>query len=446
MLKRLVLLIVKLPTLAQPLAAKSPTFIKIAQMNEVLVLVLALAVVCVPACWHVELPIVFIPFWNVFGIELLTHLVHTHSAYHLFGLIQLALLAPALAVVVFRLAQRWRPPVMLRRRPVAIAGAAGLVLFSAWAYTAVRRELVTFDIWYGPWVGMYRTPLDADALEPARVGEKIERLRTLGERTPGSISMYAVWMLFRLSTNVWTAEAGVGDRLHLTRDEVEGRRQQARTLAAAYFRRAATEAPDNPWIQTFADLWDVDHLVPAYARQLDRHPDHPFALWWAHMLARRTDGETSARYYARLDELTHRYFERTASLRPQFVQAPAGDDPALTTQRDGSTEVKFDGGATASLGSTDAFRSDRLGLLVNVRAISGTARASLIVKTDQGIEESPEQLIGASDVDTYRMFRWNGSAPANHMSLRLRSAGGAAVVRVRDYYPMIENPHVASLE
>jgi hypothetical protein len=430
------------------LAAISPWFIRASQINAVLALTLAVAVVCVPACWHLELPLVLIPLWNVFGIELLTHLLHTHSSYHVFGLMQLAVLAPALAVVIYRVSRSRRWSFVLPRRPIAlIAAAALLVVFAGWAYTAGRRELLTFDIWYGPWIGMYRTPLDRDALEPARVSEKIERLRALGERTPGSISMYAVWMLSRLSTNVWTAEAGVGDRLQMTKEEVEGRRQQARTLASAYFRRAAAEAPDDPWIHTFADIWDPDNVSPSYERLLDRHPEHPFAPWWAYILSRRADGANQARYYVRLEDLTHQYLERTAYLRPQFVQTPAGDDPAVATQRDGWTEVSLKDGHASSIGSTDAFRSDRLGLLVNIRAISGSARARLVVETDQGVEESPEQVIRDSDVDSYRMFQWNGSAAAHHMALRLRAdPGGLVRVRVRDYYPMIENPHVASLE
>jgi len=55
-------------------------------------------------------------------------------------------------------------------------------------------------------------------------------------------------------------------------------------------------------------------------------------------------------------------------------------------------------------------------------------------------------VIRDSDVDTYRMFQWNGSAWAHRMALRLHSDPGRAVLRIRDYYPMIQNPHVASTE
>ena len=446
--KRLFILVFKLPTLAQPLAAISPWFISASQVGAVLLLVLVVAVVCSPTRWHLELPLLLIPFWNVFGIVLLTHLVHTHSAYYLFGLIQLVVLAPALAVVLYGVSRSRRWNVGLTRRPTMLVTAAGLlIVLGVWAYTAARRELLTFDIWYGPWIGMYRAPLDREALEPRLVAAKIERLRTLGERTPGSISTFGVWMLSRLSTNVWTAEAGVGDRLQMTKDEVESRRREARTIASAYFRRAAAEAPDDPWILTFADTWDLDDMSSIYARLLDRHADHPFAAWWAFTLSRHSTGEARSRYTARLVDLAHRHFERTAYLRPQFVQMPSGDNPAVAIQHDGWTEVTVKDGSAPLIGATNAFRSDRLGLLVGIHAISGLVRARLVVETDRGTEESPEQLILDSDDDSYRMFKWNGSTVAQRMGLRVSTdPGTVAVVRIRDYYPMIENPRVVSTE
>ena len=128
---------------------------------------------------------------------------------------------------------------------------------------------------------MYRTPLDGQSLEPAVVADKIERLRALGERTPGSISMYGVWMMSRLESNAWIPEADVGEKLRMTTEQVERRRKEARTLAVEYFRRAAAEAPDDPWIQTFTDQWDPESTVSAFAKLLQRHSDHPFAPWWA---------------------------------------------------------------------------------------------------------------------------------------------------------------------
>jgi hypothetical protein len=84
---------------------------------------------------------------------------------------------------------------------------------------------------------------------------------------------------------------------------------------------------------------------------------------------------------------------------------------------------------------------------VYVRAISGSVQASLVAETDQGIAESPEQPVGDSDLQRYRVFAWSGPGYANRMALRLRAeAGTTAVVRVRDFYPMIENPHIASTD
>src|SRR5262249_48358766 len=126
--KRLFILVFKLPMLAQPLAAISPWFISASQIGAVLLLVLVVVVVCSPARWHLQLPLLLIPFWNVFGLVLLTHLVHTHSAYYLFGLIQLVVLAPALAVVLYGVSRSLRWNFLLTRRPTMLVSAAGLLI------------------------------------------------------------------------------------------------------------------------------------------------------------------------------------------------------------------------------------------------------------------------------------------------------------------------------
>jgi len=449
--KRLFIFLVKLPILAQPLAARSPWFVRTLQLAATGTLVLAVLVLRYPARWHLELPILLIPLWNVFGIEMLTHLIHTHPFYHLFGLMQLMVLAPVLVLIA---ADEARARVPLRRRffipkrKVAIAGYVfALVVLASWSYTAARRELRTFDIWYHPWIGMYRTPLERESLEPAIVADKIEQLRALGEPTPGSISMYAVWMMSRLATNVWVPEADVGEKLRMTREEVERRRTEARRRAVEYFRRAAAEAPDDPWIRTFTDMWDPENVTSSFARLLQRHSEHPFAPWWAYVLARRTTGATQGRYATLFDELTHRQLVRTAGLRPGFVQRPGVENSTLVGTDTDSADVRLTGEGAALIGSTGAFGSDRLGLLVYVRAISGAARASLVVQTDAGITESPEQGISDSDVHRYRLFMWSGSSFAHRMALQLRGdVGQTAIIRVRDFYPLVENPRVSTVD
>ena len=446
--RRLFILIVRLPVLAQPLVTISPIFIRTSQIGAVVTLLLTLAVVCCRTRWHVEFPLVAVPLWNTFGIESLTHIVHTHPSYHVYGMMQIALLAPALLLVAVRSRLSvWNWISALRRPAVSLAVSGAVALLAMSSYSVMRRELLTFDIWYPAWIGMYRTPLDAQALEPAIVRDKLEQLRLRGEDAPGSISTYGAWMMLRLASNVWVSDSGVGEKLHLSGDAVAVRRGEAGALAAAYFRRAASEAPDNPWIQTFTDLWDQEAVVRSYRDMLASHPDHPFATWWAYVLAARTSGPVQIRYADQFEQLTHKQLVTTAALRPGFVTMPAGGQPIASGSDTGWTEVRLTERQSAVVGATEAFRSDRVRLIVAIRVVSGRARATLVADTDQGRVVSPEeQAISDLDVNHYRVLRWTGASPARRMALQLRAGEGTAIVRIRDFYPVIENPHVDSLE
>ena len=449
-LKRVLLLIVRLPVLSQPIFKNSPRFIRLSQVTAAGALVLALVIAWRPSRWDIELPLFLIPLWNVFGIAVLTHLVHTHSSYYVFGLIQLALLAPVLVIAAANDARRLLPlpfAALRRRRALILACAAVLMVVGVVAYRGARRELRTFDIWYHPWVGMYRTPLDRAALEPAVVQQKIEGLRTLGEATPGSISMYGVWMMSRLDMYSWAPEAAVGQRLQMTADEIAARRKDAVSRAVQYFARASAEAPDNAWALTFAYLWAPDRVPQLYARLLDDHPDHPFATWWAYVLMHRLPREQGARFAQRFDDLTHRQLVATKTLRPGFVAKPQVHGTGTSRDDGESTEVQLNPNDAVLVGSSDAYGSDRLGLMVSVHVTGGAVLGSLEVQTAAGIGRSEELRFGEGDASAIRMLKWEGSAPAQRMMLRLRAEGNApAVVLVRDFYPMIENPHVASLD
>jgi hypothetical protein len=99
-------------------------------------------------------------------------------------------------------------------------------------------------------------------------------------------------------------------------------------------------------------------------------------------------------------------------------------------------------GEAARVGLANAFASDRLGLLVYLDVVSGSLSAGLEVRTDTGSQHGPEQRIAGSPLSKYRMFHWEGAAFARTMTLRLRADAGPAIVRVRDFYPLVENPHV----
>jgi hypothetical protein len=445
---RLFILIVRLPVLAQPIMRSSPTFIRTSQIGAVVTLLLTLAVLCCGTRWHLEFPLVAVPLWNTVGIESLTHIVHTHSSYHVDGMMQIAMLAPVLLLVAVRSRLSvWNWISALRRPAVLLAVSGAVALLAMWSYPVMRRELLTFDIWYPAWIGIYRTPLDAQAIEPAVVRGKLEQLRLRGENAPGSISSYGAWTMSRLADNVWVPESGIGEKLHLSGDAVARRRGEARALAAAYFRRAASEAPDNPWIQTFTDLWDQEAVARSYKDMLARHPDHPFATWWAYVLAARTSGPEQVRYADQFEQLTHKQLVTTAALRPGFAMMPAGGQPIANAADNGWTEVRLTEQQSAVVGATDAFGSNRVRLIVAIRVVSGRARATLVADTDQGRVASPEERpISDLDVNHYRVFRWTGASPARRMALQLQAAQGTAIVRIRDFYPVIENPHVDSLE
>lgn len=443
--KRLFIFVVKFPAFVQPLSASNPGLMRVAQAGIIVTPILACMVLRSRSRWDVELPLTLIPLWNVYGIEMLTHVIHTHSAYFLFGIMQLMLLGPALLLAALRGGSpSFLPPRSVGSwRRIALVLLGG-VLITVLSFRGVRRELRTFDIWYHPWIGMYTAAVDRESLEPGSVAAKVERLRALGEQTPGSISMYGVWTMSRLATNVWTPAAGVGQQLGIPKDEVDRRRGAALALAREYFHRAQIEAPDDPWIHSFAYLWDPGNVSGPYARLLRLYPQHPFAAMWAYELINRTAGSEQQRYADLFDELTHRHLARTVALRPGFERRPPVSRPTSVREELEGEELHLNGGDVALVGSARTFDSNRLGLLVYVRAVSGSSYACLEVQTDRGVVASPEQRVSPSDVQRFRMFRWNGATGTSEMRLRIRTdPGGSASVRVRDFYPLIENPHVS---
>jgi hypothetical protein len=194
-------------------------------------------------------------------------------------------------------------------------------------------------------------------------------------------------------------------------------------------------------------MWDQTRVPELYARLLERHPDHPFASWWAYVLAERFTGETQARYSQLFEDLTHKQLLRTEQLRPGFVARPAVTDAAAVRQRGESTEIRLNGEEPTFIGPAEVYGSDRVGLMVYVGVTSGVVLADLELETDDGVIRSGQQYLNVGDVGKYRMLKWNGSAPVRKMRLRLRQySDSPAVVRVRDFYPLIENPHVASID
>jgi hypothetical protein len=255
--------------------------------------------------------------------------------------------------------------------------------------------------------------------------------------------MYGAWTMQRLASNVWTLPAGVGQRLGMSDDEIATTRHAAEQLQGQYFRSAQAEAPDDPWIQTFAPTWAPDPLQGSYARMLKRYPAHPFAAWWAHTLAARTEGVDRRRFADQFDDLTHDYLLRTSSVRPGFVNSPnIATLPNVTLASDGSKELRLNGGDVIAIGPANAFGSDRLALLMYIDVGSGSVAAGLQVETGKNSEAGPEQQVETAGLTRYRMFAWEGAASARTMTLRLRANAGPVTLRVRDFYPLVKNPRV----
>jgi hypothetical protein len=164
------------------------------------------------------------------------------------------------------------------------------------------------------------------------------------------------------------------------------------------------------------------------------------------LLSRSSSGAYQARNIQLFEELTHKQLVETQSLRPGFVAKPAIGGAALVRERGESTQVDLSGGRAISVGPVDAYGSDRLGLMIYLRVTSGAVLASLEVETDAGIARTDAQRFTSDADQNYRLLRWIGSARARQMTLRIVPEGDTAVVRVRDLYPFIENPHVASID
>lgn len=445
--KRAVLLVLRLPAIIQPTYEQVPHFVDAVRVLAVVAGVIALGSLAPAPTWPIALPVTGVVLWNFFGISVLTHLVHTHRAYLLPGFLQLLLVSPLLAAVGVR-----QFGSLLRRRrsarPVAVpAAVAALVLASLatpYFMREVRRELTTFDVWYQPWVGMYTASASKEALLPDGVAQRIERLRALGERTPGSISMYGAWTMVRLRHGVWASPAMVGARLGMSDAEVSAAHRRSVQLSVEYFRRALIEAPRDEWIPAFATVLDPSSAVPLYAKALQRGTDGMFAAHFAHTLfSNVADGY----WYGRLfEQLTHRHWAASASVRPGFAALPS----VQTTNGGVAVEgelvmVRLGPGGTASVGPFRGHQTDRLKAFVYVDVRTGSVQAALQVQSGSETASGPVYTFLSSTPSDlrYRFFQWAGERRIDSAVVTLTAGPDGATLAVRDLYPLIENPQTA---
>lgn len=439
--KRMALLVVRLPTIAKPTYRIVPRAVEAVQIVAVLALVVAVGSLIRRTAWPIELPLVAIALWNFFGLEGLTHLVHTHTNYFVVGLLQLLLIAPLVLILLglqgASALQYYRGSSQQARR----RGLAGLLLASllvgTYGVREIRQELATFEIWYQPWLGKDVRPVKQDLL-PDVLSERLEALRRFGESSPGSISMYGAWTMSRLALEAWVPS--LGGRLAMTAAEVEVQRKRADELAVQYFRRAQVEAPDDPWVQTFAWILDPASAPVLYTRALEQHIDHPFAAWFAKYLHNTIPG--GQKYGDQFEELTHRQLVGSKGIRPGFIEVPAVAliDRGTARTGNGQLHLTLEPGGTALVGPADGYLTDRIGAFLYVRASEGSVEASLELKGGQAVVSAEGQSLAPGDASRYRYFSWKGDLAVESAAIRLTAGPKGAQVEVRDFYPIILNP------
>lgn len=441
--KRCALLVWRLPTIIRTTYRIVPWAIDAAQALAPAALLVAIVALFRRRAWATELPIVGIALWNFFGIEGLTHLVHTHMNYFVVGLLQLVLLGPLLVILLGRQSatalaayRQWRATTRTRIT-VAVGFLLAFLLVGLYASREVRQELATFDIWYQPWLGKDVRPVKSDLL-PDVIAARLEGLRHFGEPSPGSISMYGAWTMSRLALEVWVPS--LGDRLAMTAAEVETERKRAEQYAVHYFRQAQAEAPDDPWVGTFAWILDPASAPALYSRALERSTDGPFSAWFAKYLYNTIPN--GQKYGDLFEELTHTRLVRGAHLRPGFLEVPTVGHPTSANVRivDQQLHITLKPGESIDLGAADGFRTDRVKAFLYARLTAGSAEASLLLGDGRTTVVTGPQNLTPVDGSRYRFFTWNGDMQVETISIRLTAGTAGAELAVRDFHPIIENP------
>lgn len=438
--RRMALMVVRLPSLARPTYRLVPNAIEAARVMAVIAWVVLLAAVVQRAAWSLELPLAGLLVWNFFGLETLTHVVHTHTNYLIAGLLQLLLAAPLLAWVLVGQARTAALAMrhVGRLRNARLAAAAVIaVLAAVHVVHGLRQELATFEIWYQPWLGKDVRPVK-DALLTDTLAQRVEDLRAFGEPSPGSISMYGAWAMSRLSTEVWTP--ALGEKLAMTAAEVAAQKQRAETLMVEYFRRAQAEAPDDPWVPTFAWMLDPASASTVYQRALERQPDGIFSTWFAKYLYNTVPG--GQKYGDQFETMTHARLAASARVRPGFVEIPPViADRARSSVVDGYSRVTIEPGGSVVVGPANGYATDRAKVFLFARVLTGAATAAIEVRDARGIHGGASQNLSATDGVRYRFFEWTGREQLDAVSIRMTAGPAGAELDLRDFYPLIENPH-----
>jgi len=443
--RRAALHVWKLPIIAEPTYNVAPKAVQSAALLIVLAVVLGVGTLCRPHRWPLELPLVGVILSNFFALGILTHLVHTHASYFLPGLLQVLLAAPLLVIISatqlralirhVRLADAFK-----LRLPLVVVLIASAVLGSH-VVRGFQQELATFDVWYQPWIGVYTKQPSKESLDPDAVAQKIEYLRQFGESTPGSISMYAAWTYFRLAANVWLAPVIVGERLGMEASEVETFRKRSTELAVASFRRAQVEAPNDPWIPTFATVIDPESSVHLYTRALDQNPNGIFAPHFAYYLYQTVPG--GQRYRDQFEQLTHDRLRTSASIRPGYQPLPLVETDAKGRADDEKAErlLTLDPGETVVIGPAKGYGTNRAKVFVYVRVDKGSVDAGVEIRVGTSVTTGDRQTLTPADPYRYRVFNWVGDQRADAIVVRLTAGEAGAELLLRDFYPLIENPH-----
>mgnify|MGYP006285778037 FL=1 len=98
-------------------------------------------------------------------------------------------------------------------------------------------------------------------------------------------------------------------------------------------------------------------------------------------------------------------------------------------------------GGSVVVGQAKGYATDRAKAFLFARVLRGSAAAALARRRNGGDAVGAEQPLAMSDMARYRFFEWAGGERIDGLGIRITAGPDGAEIDVRDFYPLIENPH-----
>ena len=393
-----------------------------------------------PVVW----PPAAILFWHTFGLHTLVALIHTHHTYFLKGLFLVWCIVPGFVGLFFKQIIALSRPFRSQDRPRIFSSKMGLavgtililmVLFALpYFIREGRKEIHAFHIWAGIHIGIGQPEFH---LKPDEIVQEVEKIRELGYHDPGTVDMYAAWILFAYVERKDYYRSNLGEAKAIKHEE------RAKSLMLPLYHKALEEAPDNPYFPVYARYMGDPGWEALYAKTLEQFPDHPYAAMMSWALANESQlSDEKKRHYARHYEtsvgtlLQHSSKFRPGYQRlPQLAFSPNGVTPEEVPQ---GLRIELPANSSATFPTVDMLHSDRTKIGLFLKVVEGIVFSEFI-EEKLGLLGNVVPMTPA-DFHNYRILFALNFVDLGKTTLQLRTGGNRAIFIVRDFYPMHENP------